>query len=139
MIPVLLVLIGLSFIFKDTINRKVKSEIKNIEQNKDNEYCAMFGEQNINFSNEEFKGCNLTAVFGEIECDMRDAIIKKDSVINISAIFGNVKIIVPDNVKIKVTGTPIFGGVTNKRKNNKDSDKTIYINATCLFGGVDIK
>ena len=79
MIPVLLVLIGLSFIFKDTINKKVKSEIKNIEQNKYNEYCAMFGEQNINFSNEEFNGCNLTAVFGEIECDMRDVIIKKDN------------------------------------------------------------
>ena len=36
--------------------------------------------------------------------------------------------------------TPIFGGVENKHENSDDKkSKTLYINATCVFGGVEIK
>lgn len=140
MLPVTLVIVGISFIFKDTINKKVKDEMKKINNNNDDEYCATFGGQNIDFSNEEFKGCNITAVFGGIELNLKDSIIKEDVIINTSSIFGGIDIIVPENVKVKVTSTPIFGGVSNKRKNSKnDKAKTIYINATCIFGGVEIK
>lgn len=139
MIPVILVLIGLSFIFKDTINSKVKKEIKRLNKVNDNEYCATFGSQNVGFNDEEFNGCNLTAVFGEIKCDLRDAVIKEDCVINVSAIFGSVTVLVPENIKIKVTSTPIFGGISNKVQNKKEGKVTLYLNGTCLFGGVDLK
>ena len=46
---------------------------------------------------------------------------------------------VPQDVKVKIKSTPIFGGVSNKSVSNKDSKKTIYIDAFCMFGGVDIK
>lgn len=138
--PSILVIVGLSFLFKDTINRKVKKEIKRLKNNDNTEYCATFGGQKLDFTNEDFKGCNLSAVFGGIDCDLRDSKIKEDIVINVSAIFGGVDIYVPKDVKIKVTSTPIFGGVSNERKNPKeDKCKTIYINATCVFGGVEIK
>lgn len=138
-VPITLIIIGLSFIFKDTINKKIKDEMKKLNKN-DEEYCATFGGQNIDFSNEEFKGCNMTAVFGGIDCDLKNSIINDDIVINVSAIFGGVDIKVPSNVKVKVASTPIFGGVSNERKNPKDEKaKTIYVNATCIFGGVDIK
>lgn len=140
MIPTILVIIGLSFIFKDVINSKVRKEIKKLNKNETNEYCATFGGQKVNFDNEEFKGCSLSAVFGGVECDLRDSIIKEDTVINVCAVFGGVDIKVPKGVKVKVTSTPLFGGVTNKVRNSKDNDvKTIYVNATCIFGGVDIK
>lgn len=140
MIPTILVIIGLSFIFKDVINSKVRKEIKKLNKNETNEYCATFGGQKVNFDNEEFKGCSLSAVFGGVECDLRESIIKEDTVINVCAVFGGVDIKVPKGVKVKVTSTPLFGGVTNKVKNSKDNDlKTIYVNATCIFGGVDIK
>ena len=46
----------------------------------------------------------------------------------------------PDDVTVKVRSTPIFGGVSNKTKNDSsDHAKTIYIDATCIFGGVEIK
>lgn len=140
MIPTILVIIGLSFIFKDAINSKVRKEINKLNKNETNEYCATFGGQKVNFDNEEFKGCTLSAVFGGVECDLRDTLIKEDTVINVCAVFGGVDIKVPKGVNIKVTSTPLFGGVTNKVKNSKEQDtKTIYINATCIFGGVDIK
>lgn len=140
--PTILVIIGLSFIFKDTLHGKVKKEIKKINEKngKKQEYCATFGEQRLNFSEEEFKGCELTAVFGGVRCDLRDSIIKEDVVITASSIFGGIDIFVPTDVNVKVTSTSIFGGVSNKTINSKkEHKKTIYINATCIFGGVDIK
>lgn len=140
MIPAILVIIGLSFIFKDTLNSKVRKEINKLNKNETQEYCATFGGQKVNYDNEEFKGCTLSAVFGGVECDLRESIIKEDTVINVCAVFGGVDILVPKDVNVKVTSTPLFGGVTNKVKKTKDKDvKTIYVNATCIFGGVDIK
>lgn len=139
-IPFILVMIGLSFIFKDTINNKVKQEIKKLNKNTDNEYFAAFGGQTVDFKDEKFDGCSLNAIFGGVKCDLKDAVIEDNAVINASSIFGGITIYVPNDVKVKVTSTPIFGGVSDERKKkNKDADKTIYINATCLFGGVEIK
>ena len=140
MIPAILVLIGLSFIFKDTLNSKVKKEIKKLNKNESREYCSTFGGQNIDFTNEEFTGWSLSAVFGGVKCDLRNSIIKEDVVINASAIFGGITIYVPSDVNVKISSTPIFGGVSDERKKTeKKAKNTIYINATSMFGGVEIK
>ena len=68
-------------------------------------------------------------------------IIEKDVVINLSSIFGGIDVFVPSNCKVKVTSNSMFGGVDNKIKNPHitDKSKTIYINASCVFGGVEVK
>ena len=141
--PAILVIIGLSLIFKDTINSEVNTEIKKLNENKakDGGYCATFSGQNLNFDGEKFSGTDLTAVFGGIKCDLRNAIIEDDVVINVSSIFGGTEIYIPEDVKVKVKSTSIFGGVDEKKKNKIESAEahTIYINATCLFGGAEIK
>ena len=141
LLPSIIVIIGLSLIFKNTFNNKINNEIKklNNKNTKDNEYCATFSGQRIDFPNEEFKGATLNSVFGSITCDLREAKIKEDVVINASSVFGGIDIIVPDDVNIKIKSNSIFGGVNNKKKNNEDKKYTIYVNASCLFGGVDIK
>ena len=141
LLPSIIVIIGLSLIFKNTFNSKINNEIKklNNKNTKDNEYCATFSGQRIDFPNEEFKGTTLNSVFGSITCDLREAKIKEDVVINASSVFGGIDIIVPDDVNIKVKSNSIFGGVDNKKKNSEDKKHTIYVNASCLFGGVDIK
>lgn len=141
LLPSIIVIIGLSLIFKNTFNSKINNEIKklNNKNTKDNEYCATFSGQRIDFPNEEFKGATLNSVFGSITCDLREAKIKEDVVINASSVFGGIDIIVPDDVNIKIKSNSIFSGVNNKKKNNEDKKYTIYVNASCLFGGVDIK
>lgn len=141
LLPSIIVIIGLSLIFKNTFNSKINNEIKklNNKNTKDNEYCATFSGQRIDFPNEEFKGATLNSVFGSITCDLREAKIKEDVVINASSVFGGIDIIVPDDVNIKIKSNSIFGGVNNKKKNNEEKKYTIYVNASCLFGGVDIK
>lgn len=139
-VPVVLIIIGLSFIFKDTVNNKIKKEIKNLNKKDSKEYCSTFGGQTINFNNEEFTGCSLTAIFGGIKCDLKNSIIKEDTLITTSAIFGGITIYVPENIDVKITSTSIFGGVSDERKiKSKDTKNTIYIEATSLFGGIEIK
>lgn len=144
MLPLILIIIGISMIFKDSsLGNKVNHEIKKIneKQQKGNEYFATFSGQNLNFNGEKFTGTDLNAVFGGIKCDLRSAIIEQDLVINASSIFGGIDILVPENVKVKIKSSSIFGGVSDNRKNKTETEGTytIYINATCLFGGVDVK
>ena len=140
-IPVILIIIGLSLLFRDSFGHKVSEEIHKLNrENKDkNEYASTFASQNIDFDNETFTGAELTAVFGGIKCDLRKAKITKDVVINAEAIFGGVEIIVPNDVKVKIKSTPIFGGTSNRTNNNDEKAVTIYVNSTTVFGGVEIR
>lgn len=140
--PAILVIIGISLLFKDTLHGKINKEIKklNEKQKGKNEYCAIFAGQNINFDNQEFNGADLTAVFGGVKCDLNKAMIDGDKVINCSAIFGGIEIYIPTNVEVKVKSTPIFGGVSDKSSHSsKAKTPIIYINSTTVFGGVNIK
>ena len=130
--PIILVLIGLSFIFKDTINSKVKKEIKKLNKNIDKEYYAIFGGQNIDLKDEKFDGGNFNAIFGCIDLNLKEAKLEENTVIKANSIFGSISIIVPNDVNVKVTATPIFGSVSNEVK-NPTANKTIYINSNCLF------
>lgn len=140
MIPFILVMIGLSIIFKDVLGKKVKKEIKKLNKENKKEYCSTFSSQDIDLEKETFEGANVSAIFGGVKFDIRDAIIKEDAIIDVSAIFGGVTIYVPNDINVKINSTSIFGGVSNERRKKKTESKTtIYINATCMFGGVEIK
>ena len=134
-VPCVLVATGLSIIFKGKIKN---TNIENVKAVGGTNYSATFSGHNLDFSKEEFTGTKLDAVFGGIKCDLRNAIINDDVVIEASAIFGGITIFVPKDVNVKITSTSIFGGVEGKSKMDKPG-KTIYINATCLFGGVEVK
>lgn len=141
-LPVALIIIGLSFVFKDTFNHKISSKIKELNNNETSDgYCSTFTGQNIKLGAEKFTGTDLTAIFGGIKFDMTSAKLEKESIINVSSIFGGIEIYVPENVNVKIKSSSIFGGVNDKRKNisEDEKNKTVYINATCIFGGVEIK
>lgn len=142
LIPIILIIAGLCFIFKDTIGGKVAKEIKRLNTNKKGilEYTATFSGQNINFDKQVFNGVNLNAIFGGIKCDLRNSAINSDQVINANSIFGSIDILVPNNVQVKIKSMPIFGGVSNKSSHMVNTEvPTLYINASCIFGGVEIK
>ena len=137
MFPVILILIGFSILFRNSFNNT-----KKINFNKDGvrNVFAIFGGQEIKPMNEKFFGVNGSAIFGGITINLRNAIIQENSVINITTIFGGANIILPPNVLVKTSGIPIFGGIDNKADTPVGQDfPTIYIEATCIFGGVEIK
>ena len=141
-IPAVIVIIGLKLILGGLFGDRAVKMISESRQNGDNIKigCATFSGQDMNFDGEVFSGAELTAVFGGVECDLRTAIIKKDCAITAFAIFGGIDIYVPDYVNVKINSNSIFGGVSGKNKRPPiQGGVTLYINATCIFGGIDIK
>lgn len=139
LVPIIFVIIGLSIIFKDSLNKKLKEEFEKIKlDKKGEEITATFSEQKVNYDEEVFNGAEINAIFGGVKLDLRKAKIKKDALIKTTCIFGGVDILLPKDTNVKVVSTNIFGGVDNKMK-NAESKKTLYINSTNIFGGTDIK
>jgi len=133
-VPAILIAIGFILIYKDTNNINGKNN------KKDKRYIALFGGKNLDFSNEDFLGCKLISIFGGITCDLKKCNISKDVMINAKVIFGGIDILVSDDVNINISGISIFGGVSDKKKNElKEKNKNIYIKSICVFGGVDVK
>ena len=132
-IPILLIMIGLAFIFKASTKPIKRKDNKGIPQ-----HIGVFAscEEKINDS---FKGTDCVAVFGAVDLDLRDAVIKEDIVIECVAVFGGIDIKLPDNVIVKTSGIPILGGIENKTRQPKDKKcPTVYINYVCVCAGIDI-
>ena len=142
LLPIIIIVIGLSLIFKNSFNKELGEKINKLNKkvNDKEGYIATFSGQEIKLDKETFNGTNINAIFGGITLDLRNAVIKDDVVINTCAVFGGIDLIVPDDVLVKVKSNSIFGGVSNKKKSEGDgTGKVIYVNATCLFGGVEVK
>lgn len=140
LIPAIIIIFGLKMVFGGLFGNKANEIISKIEQNggQTKVASAVFSGCNLNYSGEVFEGANWSAIFGGIECDLRNAIIEKDCAIRVSAIFGGVDITVPENINVKVNSNCIFGGISNRTTECKDVP-TIYVNGICAFGGIEIK
>ncbi len=99
---------------------------------------AIFGGRDLNYEGQVFEGGEITAIFGGVDCNLKNAIIKNDCAIRATAIFGGIDILVPANVNVVVNSVSIFGGFSNETVAQPDVP-TIYIKGFCMFGGVDIK
>jgi predicted membrane protein len=89
-----------------------------------------------------FKGGDVTALFGGCELNLTQADFSDTIMIDIVAIFGGVKLIIPASWEVKSEITAIFGGVDDKRAIvpfGEGPRKILIIKGVALFGGVDIK
>lgn len=145
-LPIILIVAGFSIILRSTNARYRKKahirdgQVVSLDDSKD--YAAVFSSQTVVYNeNEVFTGATMNSVFGNVNLDLRTCIINDDVVIDCACIFGGSDIFVPNDVNIKVASTPIFGGVSNKARgaNFIPGAPTVYINAVCMFGGVQIK
>ena len=133
--PVCIIFLGLYLIFKSSKNNKFKEKFKNTKCNRD--HVAVFSADKF-VSGKDFESCNCLSIFGGVDLDLREAVIKDDVIIKSVNIFGSSDIRVPKDVNVEVNSTSIFGGVDNKIK-NQDKKPTIYVECVCIFGGMDIK
>lgn len=141
-VPAVVVLIGLKIIFKDLFAHKAQKGFDAAQSvaGKLPQYAATFSGQKVNFAGQVFTGADMTAVFGGIDCDLRGAIINNDVPIRLTAVFGGIDVIVPAGVQVKVVSNSLFGGVSNKYQNsNVEGAPTVYVHASCIFGGADLK
>ena len=142
LVPAIIVIIGVKMILGSIFDNRGEQVFKQMKENNTTvrSGAATFSGATFDYTGEIFEGAKLDAVFGGIKCDLRGAVINGDCVINASAVFGGIDIYVPENLNVKVSSNSIFGGVSGKeRRNDPANQHTLYLNATCLFGGVEIK
>ena len=135
LVPAIIVVMGIKLIW--CAMRKKSSTQKSPDRKK---HFAVFAGSDLDFSGEKFEGADFIAVFGGIEVHLENAVIDHDITVNAIATFGGIDIFLPESVNVKVSSTSVFGGVGNERKGKpSDSPVTVYINASGIFGGVDVK
>ncbi len=148
-IPAILIFIGLRILFQGMFRKRPKFFDQNTTYDGTGaqsfsgavkgEYSAIFSSNRIHVT-DTFTGTNVNAIFGGLVLDLRDAKIIGDVEVNATAIFGGIDLYLPSGVNVKTNNVPIFGGISNKyNQANQPGAPTIYLNATCMFGGIDIK
>lgn len=139
LIPISIAYVGFKMIFssfRKEKKKKIHYHINNDSREMQRSVAVLCGTE-VDFSNTVFKGAKLVTCFGGIDCDLRNAIIEKDSIIKVTVLFGGIDIKVPDNVNVVNNTSCVFGG-TDVMKNNPCAEHTIYIEGFCMFGGIDI-
>jgi len=99
------------------------------------------GQKKVIYS-KQFRGGNLTNVFGSIELDLTKADIQQAIVIDTFQLFGSARIIIPPHWTVFSNVASILGSVDDRRFQtiyNPDTDKKIYITGTCILGNLTIK
>lgn len=106
------------------------------------ESTSIFGGSKKIIISKNFKGGDLVNIFGGTELDLSQADFSGVAVIELTTIFGGTKLLVPSNWSVKSEAVTIFGGIEDKRRMQaviENSDKTLVVKGTVIFGGIDIK
>lgn len=143
--PVAIIAFGAYIIFKRNINWHQYHNRFNKQVNTDQiDDVAIFGGGHKVIITENFRGGNITAIFGGSEIDLSNCkLAEGENVIDVMLLFGGTSIFVPKEWNINVNVTPLFGGFSNKWRRNFsgpfDTTRTLVIKGVAIFGGGEIK
>jgi predicted membrane protein len=134
--PILLIGLGLLILFKGSVKSTAdKSSEDYISVN------TVFSGSEKKVVSKSFEGGNLFVLFGGSDIDLRKAKIHKDGAnLEITAVFGGAKILVPDDIQVLSEGSAVFGGWENKADSSTTQNAPVLrITGAAVFGGVEIK
>lgn len=105
---------------------------------------SIFGGGDVQIKTNSFKGGRTTSVFGGSNFSLQHAkLAPGTNVIDVFALFGGSKFIIPSDWKIKTDVISIFGGFSDKRfttpQSEAETDKLLIIKGIVIFGGGEIK
>ena len=105
---------------------------------------AIFGGGTKIVTSDNFRGGNITAVFGGSEIILKGSkLAEGTNSIDILAVFGGTTIVVPNDWNVVMNVTSIFGGFSNKSIKDPsafvDQNKTLIIKGLVVFGGGELK
>ena len=153
--PVALIAIGLYLILRKNSNPKILFSFGKFDSDKSGtgssktdldkiEDISIFGGSSKSFSTQNFKGGDITAIFGGSEINLMESTLAEGTqVLDITTIFGGSTLIIPTDWNVELDIVPIFGGFTDNRIKapnlNRPMDRKLIIKGTLIFGGGEIK
>jgi hypothetical protein len=149
--PLIIIFIGLNLIFRPRY--KKNKGFRNWGNDYDRQQILsddyidsvnIFGGSKKNIISKDFKGGDLTAIFGANELNLSQADFNGRVTLEVTNVFGGTKLIIPPHWHVQSSEVVcIFGGMDDKRPVQNtiatDTSKVIILRGTCVFGGIDIK
>jgi Domain of unknown function (DUF5668) len=151
--PVVIILLGLVILLKSSQQKKTMIAtdtpavtntpiITTAQSYKEDvlDVVAVLGAMKKVVFSKNFKGGEVVCVFGGAEINLSQADFEGTIKIEIVAIFGGTKLIVPPHWQIRSEAVAILGGVDDRRDPvaSANSDKVIILDGTAICGGIEI-
>ncbi len=142
--PVILIAFGL-YILLNRMKQKNENLRNDGSVKKDMiDDVAVFGGGSKIVYSDNFKGGNITAIFGGSEINLMSCkLAEGENVLDVLMVFGGTTVIIPKEWNIVINVTSILGGFSNKSIRNPnlviDQSRTLVIKGLTLFGGGEVK
>ncbi|MBL7915681.1 MAG: hypothetical protein BWY67_02267 [Bacteroidetes bacterium ADurb.Bin397] len=150
--PVALILVGMAIVLTPGSARRISdrarkkfNSINAAESDSEDflETSSVFGGVKKNIITKNFKGGEVSCVFGGAEINFSQADIKGRAVLEVNAVFGGAKLIIPANWTVQSAElVAILGGVEDNRvlqMGSGDPDKVLILRGNAIFGGITLK
>ena len=138
--PVIIILIGVAFIFR---HKKAQSDSGNGASEHFFDDVNIFGGGDKQFTSQELEGGRVINIFGGSTIDLRDSFPRGGGPIEIEVftMFGGCDLLVRDDWRVKIEAISVFGGFSDERRSpevNEDSP-SIIIKGFTMFGAGELK
>lgn len=103
---------------------------------------VVFGSNEKNYFSKNFKGGNITCVFGGGKVNLVQSDIQDTAILNCSITFGGAEIILPANWKVQNELTAVFGGIEDKRQPcpiTPGLPKVLILRGNVFCGGIELR
>ena len=105
---------------------------------------SIFGGGSKIVASDNFRGGNITAVFGGSEINLTGCkLADGDQIIDLLLVFGGTTIVVPRDWNVVVNVTSVLGGFSDKSIRDPgvipDQSRTLYVKGLAMFGGGEVK
>ncbi|MDI6807943.1 MAG: DUF5668 domain-containing protein [Candidatus Eisenbacteria bacterium] len=139
--PIILIVLGITMLYRRLGGRhgntgsSFSSDVIGV--------TAFFGGVEGSVTSTEFKGGDITAMFGGAKLDLTKAQLAQDAHLDVTTCCGGVELFIPEDWNLIVKVTPLLGSVSDKRRKSGSAgtsgQKTLKISGTVIMGGIDIK
>ncbi|WP_423999965.1 LiaF transmembrane domain-containing protein [Haloarcula salina] len=133
--PLLIVLFGLSLLLGQYRARARADQSDHVL------LFAFFGGSERRVTADAFRSADLTALFGGVELDLRDAgIADAPAHVSTTTIFGGTEIRVPREWNVRIDVLPLFGAAEDSRPRSEESheDVDLVVTGFVAFGGLEL-
>ncbi len=140
--PVLLLILGAVILFGGGRRLSRRSRPQNAAAaagTSDLNISAFFAGGEQRTSDQSLRSGQVSAIFGSAEVDLRGATVAGDeATIEATALFGSLRLRVPDDWAVDVQTTNLFGSFETKRAQPSDPKARLTILASSTFGSIEI-
>jgi predicted membrane protein len=137
LLPAIFIYIGIRILMGRTW-RHGRINASTLNQDDINE-VAIFSGSRKRVTSGAFTGGKAASIFSGMELDLTHAKIKgKRADLELVAVFGGLKAIVPKDWHVVTEGAGVLGGYTNHTTGGTESSPKLYVRGAAIFGGVEI-